>query len=165
MKKRDNFQDFLDDLGSEVPLYVSKNSKCKIFFEKGKNSIHLTDLTIPSRFFMSPEDDDINSLKEISSENIFITLHEEQKSKKEKGVVSIISREGLSMNIHLFIEEKLFNFLISSIENSGKDFLHQLRFSVPIHGKDVKNINKNIKENKGYNFLLKNHKIIFTTDD
>ena len=164
MKKNDDFQDFLDDLGTEVPLYVSKNSKCKIFFEKGKNSIHLTDLTIPSRFFISPEDNDIDVLKEISSENIFITLHEEQRT-KEKGVVSIISRNGFSMNIHLFIEEKLFNFLISSIENSGKDFLHQLRFSLPIHGKDVKNINKNIKENKGYNFQLKNHRIIFTTDD
>lgn len=165
MKKNDDFQDFLDDLETDIPLFTNKNSKCKISFEKGKNHILISDLTIPSTFLIRAEDDTYFSLKEFSSKNIFISLYEEEKSRKEQGLVSIYSLEDLSMSIYLFIEEKLFSFLISSIENSGKDFLQQLKFSIPIPSKDLKNIKKNINENKGYKVLLKNYRVIFTTDD
>ena len=165
MTKNDTFQDFLDDLETDIPFYTNKNSKCKISFEKGKNNILISDLTIPSRFLISSEDDTYSALKKFSSKNIFISLYEEEKLKKEQGLVSIYSYQDLSMSINLFIEEKLFSFLISSIENSGKDFLQQLKFSIPILSKDLKNIKKNINENKGYKVLLKNYRVIFSTDD
>ena len=165
MKKSDNFQNFLDDFETDVPLYANKNSKCKISFEKGKNNILISDLTIPSRFIISLEEDTYSSLKEFSSKNIFVSLHEEDKSRKEQGLVTIYFLEDLSMGIYLFIEEKLFSFLISSIENSGKDFLQQLKFSIPIPSKDLKNIKKNINEKKGYKVLLNNYRVIFSTDE
>ena len=65
----------------------------------------------------------------------------------------------------MFVNESLFNRLFSSIENSGNDFLFQLKFSPFLLVSDLKNISEFNTASSDKSCNITDYKIEFSTNN
>jgi hypothetical protein len=116
-------------------------------------------------FFSSTEN---ISLKQFKPANIAVGLYLTKEEKKSKGRATFISElegAGPLFDVNMFINESLFNRLFSSIENSGNDFLFQLKFSPFLLVSDLKNISEFNTASSGKGCNITDYKIEFLTNN
>ena len=173
MKKKETTSNY-GDFSIPIPLYCNKNSLCVIELAPSesllnRNCIRISNLNVDPGFAFDEicEDENI-SLKQFKPENITVGLYLTKEEKKSKGRATFISElEGVGplFNVNMFINETLFNRLFSSIENSGNDFLFQLKFFPYLLVNDLKNISEFNTDSSGKGCNITDYKIEFSTNN
>jgi hypothetical protein len=166
---KNKFEKLMSEWDIQIPLHCYSKSNCQVVFGTKNNSIRISNLKVPhnhdlSELFITEH----ISLRKFKSENIHVGLYLDSEAWKNKGFATFINEldgEGPVLDLALRMDEKLFNRLYSSIENSGKDFLHQLKFFPSFYVKDLKNIDKFDINSKGKSCEIKDYQIIFSIDN
>jgi hypothetical protein len=167
MKKKETTSDY-GDFGIPIPLYCNKNSLCVIEFAPSesllnRNCIRISNLNVDPGFAFENI-----SLKQFKPANISVGLYLTKEEKKSKGRATFISElegAGPLFDVNMFVNESLFNRLFSSIENSGNDFLFQLKFSPFLLVSDLKNISEFNTASSGKGCNITDYKIEFLTNN
>jgi hypothetical protein len=173
MKKKETTSDY-GDFSIPIPLYCNKNSLCVIEFapsesQFSRNCIRISNLNVDTGFAFDEicETENI-SLKQFKPADIAVGLYLTKEEKKSKGRATFISElEGVGplFDVNMFINESLFNRLFSSIENSGNDFLFQLKFFPFLLVSDLKNISEFNTASSGKGCNITDYKIEFSTNN
>lgn len=166
---KDKFEKLMSEWDIQIPFHCYSKSTCQVAFGTKNNSIRISNLKVPhhhdlSELFITEH----ISLKKFKAENIHVGLYLDSEAWKNKGFASFISElegEGPILDIALRMDEKLFNRLYNSIENSGKDFLYQLKFLPSLYIKDLRNIDKFDINSKDKSCEIKDYQIIFSIDN
>lgn len=173
MKKKEKSSDY-ENFSISIPLYCNKKSSCIIEFAPnkstlGRNYIQIKYLNVDPGFEFNEicEEENI-SLKQFKPENITLGLYlanEEKKSKGRAVFISELEGAGPLFDVSMFVNESLFNRLFSSIENSGNDFLFQLKFFPYLLVNDLKNIGEFNMDSSGKSCDVTDYKIEFSTNN
>lgn len=157
-KTKDKEQEIKDNLDTgfrgiilDFPKFVS----CRIIRDFQSSFIEFKNLKIQ-----------FSDIKNLNFSEIDFTIYDEAEKITDKNIGSItfytLSERKYMVSGHSYLNTNTFNSLVQSIENSGRDYLHNLSICVRV---DKKKFNEFISQDEEpCDFLIKSFALVFSMD-
>jgi len=153
--KEQEIKDNLDTGDRGIILNFPKFVSCRIIRNFHSSYIEFENLKIQ-----------FSDIKNLNFSEISFTIYDEAEKITDKNIGSIafytLSERRYQVSGHSFLNTNTFNSLVQSIENSGRDYLHNLSICVRV---DKKKFNEFISQDEEpCNFLIKSFALVFSMD-